>query len=1470
MAEDRPKYNPTFEDEVKSAVVGEKNIVYNYFYYREDVRGKPVESEETAAEEKLPCPYRGLFHFGPDDAEVFFGREVFVEELFAATQTLNFITVLGASGSGKSSVVLAGLVPKLQQAGHWLFTHFRPGSDPFHALALALVPLYTPDLNATERIAQARQLAGYFCEGTVPLADVFAQIHQNHPTERVLLIADQFEELYTLCGDQKIRRSFLDTLLASFQSSPSQSQSPNVLVATMRVDFLGNALSYPPFGDLLRYADVKIRSMNHSELEQVIVKPAQKLGVTFQEGLVERILDDVEDEPGNLPLLEFALTELWKRRTGKQLTHAAYEAIGEVQGALARHADESYGKLSLVEQQQVHHIFIQLVRPGEGTEDTRRLAIKAELGEESWGLIKKLADARLVVTSRNPADQETVEVVHEALIRNWGELRQWMETDRSFRVWQEQLRVVLHQWENAKHDEGALLRGLLLLEAEEWQKKRGEELSQAERNFIRQSSAFRDKEKKKEKRRQLQIISWLTGGLIVALGLTGLALRQWQKALIEEINTITASVETYLVSNQEFEALMASLRAGKKAQNTFGVDFETRIQVISALQNSFYRVREFNRFSGHQDLVWDVSFSPDGQIIASASYDNTIKLWNLKGELLQTFTGHRDHVDTVSFSPNVQMIASSSNDHIVKLWNLKGELLQTFAGHEASVSSVSFSPDGQMIASGSADHTVKLWNLKGELLQTFAGHEFPVSSVSFSPNGQMIASGSNDHTVKLWNLKGELLQTFAGHEAMVSSVSFSPDGQMIASGSGDNTVKLWNLKGELDQTLTGHEAMVSSVSFSPDGQIIASASSDNTVKLWNLKKPLLLFLQTNIVDGNNFSLNPNGEMIVSVSKGDKIKLWNLKGELLQTLRGHTSKVIDIGFSPDGQIIVSVSYDNTVKLWNLQGELLQILEDYRVPNLSRKKRYELASDGTSLSLWKLLNLINKKTFSFSADSKTIAFVSNNNTIKIWNLEQEKLITTLVGHTGTLRSISFSADGQNIISVGYDNKVKLWSLNGKLLITLKGYNAGFSPDGNIIASANNDGTIKLWNLNGEQITTIEGDKFFFSPDGKVIASAKNNKTIKLWNLNGEPIAELRGHANFVNSVSFSPNGQLIASGSDDNTIKLWNLKGKLLQTLIGHKDSVNSVSFNSDGKTLVSSSIDQTIKLWSLDIDRLMIRGCDWVRDYIENNSNIIESDKHICKGNETEPSKVNQEDKSIEKNEAKEEIAAFSRVIELKPNSFDAYISRSQAYFFLEDYNKALDDLNQAIKLKPKTAYIYGYRGTIYHKLKDYPKALADYNQALAIDNKLLLVLNNIGLINYEIGDKEEAFEQWREAIIINANKLELLQQEYQELLQQKTKEGKDMLYQAVQISNIEKEEFRLIIESAEPLLAFAVVLYTEGEQEEGLEFAELALRQEKRLANVEFLKDNLWGEKLLADTQKLLETERIKAFMSSNPTVLEK
>ncbi len=445
------------------------------------VKAWPNLSQQTIP----PCPYRGLFAFREVDEPYFFGRESYIAQLVEAVQKKPFSAIIGPSGSGKSSVVFAGLVPQLSRSGNWVAASFRPGSQPFRALASALIPLLESNMSETDRLVEINKLAQLLRNGELALTEVMERIAHKHAGAHLLLVADQFEELYTLCSSEEERRHFLDLLLSVSQHLPYRRLLNVHLVITLRADFCGHAFSYRPLADALQYADLKLGPMVRHELRDTIRKPAEKLKIRVDEELVERILGTVSKEPGHLPLLEFALTLLWKRQRGSRLTLVAYDEIGGVEAALAAYADEFYEGLGEEEQVQVQQIFVQLVHPGEGTEDTRRIATRAEIGEKRWVLVPFLSDARLVVSGRDESTgNETVEVVHEALIRGWKRLREWMEHEREFRIWQERLRIAIRQWQASGKDDGAVLRGALLIEATQWMTQRSDALGQQEQEFI--------------------------------------------------------------------------------------------------------------------------------------------------------------------------------------------------------------------------------------------------------------------------------------------------------------------------------------------------------------------------------------------------------------------------------------------------------------------------------------------------------------------------------------------------------------------------------------------------------------------------------------------------------------------------------------------------------------------------------------------------------------------------------------------------------------------------------------------------------------------------------------------------------------------------------------------------------------------------------------------------------------------------
>ncbi|ARV61004.1 hypothetical protein BZZ01_22400 [Nostocales cyanobacterium HT-58-2] len=1170
-----------------------------------------------------PCPYRGLFAFQEEDAHLFFGREQFTQDLVAASKRKPLVAVVGPSGSGKSSVVFAGLVSHLRQDSNveWQIVSFRSGNNPIEALvrafastigeALSVPSLQTENLNKDinqkdiNQKLNARRLIELELEIALrkdnkALYKIIESFVQQNPKTRLVLIADQFEELYTLCPEEE-RQGILDLLLNAVKLAPAFT-----LVLTLRADFYGHALSYRPFSDALQGAVLNLGPMSHEELRAAIEQPATQMQVRLENELTNKLINACNDQSGRLPLLEFALTQLWSKQTNGWLTHGGYDEIGGVEEALAIHAEAVYAQLYEADRTRAQRVFMQLVRLGEGIEATRRLAIRDEVSSENWDLVTRLADARLVVTNRNESSgEETVEIVHEALIRSWGRLEQWIQVDGEFRHAQEQLRSLIRQWESSGKDEGALLRGKPLLDAEYWRQKRTDELSSGEKHFIELSLALRDNEHKKQKRRRQLTISGLAGGLVVALSLAGLAWWNSQESARSEIKAISASSEALLTSHQDFDALIESLKASKNLNRIPGhlafyrfkekADIQKQINIL--LQEAVYKVRERNSLERHQAEVIDVSFSPDGQMIATASADKTIKLWSRDGKELQTLNGHGDKVYSVTFSPDGKTLATASWDTTVKLWTHEGQLITTLEGHKEAVNRVSFSPDGKTLATASDDKTVKLWTSEGQLITTLKGHKAAVFSVSFSPDGKTLATASADKTVKLWSKDGKELRTLTGHNDWVWSVSFSPDGKTIATASQDKTVKLWSIEGKELKILRGHKDAVTRVTFSPDGKTIATASADKTAILWSSDGEKLQTLTGHKNWVWDVSFSPDGQMMATASKDKTVKLWKVKGKELQILQAHKDAIYSVSFSPDGRTIATASADKTVKLWSWDGQELEIFKGYD-------------KDVTDVS--------------FSSDGKTIATATTDGIVKLWTREGKE-IKTFKAHKDWIWKVSFSPDGKSFATASTDKTVKLWNLDGKEIHTLKGHedtvnSVSFSPDGKTIATASWDKTVKLWTSEGKLITTFIGHtdgvhNVIFSPNGRIIASASEDKTVKLWTSEGKLITTLTGHDGGVFRVRFSPEGHTLATASLDNTVKLWNLDGKELRTYKGHEEQVMSVNFSPDGHLLASSDKVGRLIVWNLNFkpDDLLRYGCNWVCDYLKTNPHVNESDRHICDG-----------------------------------------------------------------------------------------------------------------------------------------------------------------------------------------------------------------------------------------------------------------
>ncbi|MHC4115895.1 MAG: nSTAND1 domain-containing NTPase [Planctomycetota bacterium] len=1128
-----------------------------------------------------PCPYQGLFAFREEDARFFYGREEFTGRLVKTVCEKSLVVVIGSSGSGKSSVVFAGLLPTLRQDGKWLITDFRPGDHPIRALAAAMIPLLEPEMSKTDRLSEIRKLATKLDDGDLKLQDVIRQILKDNPSASLVLVADQFEELYTLCQDDNQRERFLNGLLEAVRTYSHSQTAKFTLVLTVRADFLGSIISYRPFADVIQGADLKLGPMNRDELRDVVEKPAQKLGVKFEEGLTERILEAVDEEPGDLPLLEFALTQLWARQTNNRLTHATYDEIGGIEKALTRYAEDVYGVLSEDDQKKTQSVFVQLARPGEGTEDTRRIAKQNEMAEEKWGLVTQLANARLVVTGRDDKGDQTVEMVHETLIKNWTRLKRWLDEDREFLLWRQRLRVHLNEWRSAKRDEGALLHGALLGEAKKWLAGRALDMSESECGFIRQSVASRELEQIARQRRRKLAIAVLAAFTLVTFTLAVVAFRQWgraekegKKALAQKLVAQAELMTSQQPSLQQRSVLLAaesmslhrSLEADQSLRNAMSFlakpvavrenDGAIRDILFSPTEKVKYVATSGRRNTVSAIFVWDTiddeheepmrithedpvshfALSRDGKYLATAG-DTTVRIYGASDPSDRRVLSHDGAfgVEDVSFGPNGEHLAvataTAGGDGVVWLWDLESSpprCLRTYDCDDV-VQSVAFSSDGGYLAAACDDKTAIVWNaISGDVEAGPIKHGAVVHQVAFGATQDRLATASGPDLVQVWTLNaGGGRELFSiKHETTVQHVAFSPDGKYLATTNG-HTAQVWDANDGAELTRINHEDAILSVAFSPDGKSIATAGRDGTTRLWE-----------------------------TIASDEAVRV------------DHNDVVIALAFCPDGESVVSASNDGIVRRAYMDG-------------------------GGTITYPKAENAVDR--MAFRPDGETLVAVRGGETLRLWDIAKDTWSEPLL-EEHSVSDIRLTPDGVQVAVITDDQAVELWNISDggnqrpvRLPHTYSVGGAVMSPDGSYVATHCRDKQVFLWDSFAKEpkkprrSVSCEGEVFYvaFSPNGKYLAAVIKQTVVSVWDVPGcENRIDMHYDENGpeVSCIAFDPEGEYLATGNASGTVSVWDTSTGDEVSRMKHDEEVCSIAFSSDGKYLATSGVDKTARVW----------------------------------------------------------------------------------------------------------------------------------------------------------------------------------------------------------------------------------------------------------------------------------------------------
>jgi WD40 repeat protein/serine/threonine protein kinase len=1147
--------------------------------------------------QKPPNPYKGLNAFQEEDAANFYGRETTIQRLLDSfrDEKKRFLALIGASGSGKSSLIRAGLIPELRNGSlpgseNWYITTMVPGSDPFQALTEALLRVA---VNAPKGWGDqlSQRIDG--------LHTLLSTIMPEADAELVLFI-DQFEEVFTLSDSEEMRQQFLGALYYALVAPNSQSRLR--LIVTLRADYYDRPLNYVEFGELLRQNTEVVLPLSERDLEAAIRRPIEDNYGLIADNLVSAILEEVRHQPGALPLVQYALTRMYELASDNTLNIGLYEDIGGVSGALAQSASRIYTTLPENRQTIARQLFMRMVALGDAEKATRRRMLWSDLvsgiadRQSADYVINTFGSHRLLTLDNDAVTRApTVDIAHEALIEKWDKFQHWIQENRGDLMRRQQLSRAVDEWTTSQRKADYLAQGTRLGEFESLLYSHSLVLSKDERDYLEASQELREQAKLRTRNRMIALaVLAVVAGIMAVVAVIGQiqAVRERnnavQLALVSQSRTLAANANANL-SDTDL-SLLISVEAVKTNQT-----FEAVNSLLTSIQTPFLE----SYLHGHTDVVNSVAYSPDGTLLASAGADNVIRLWD-----------------------------AASRQAV-------GEPL---SGHTNTINRVAFSPDGTLLASASADNTVRLWSIPtGEEVRVLDEHQLPVWALDFSLDGRYLvssdgnASGDDGGTIIIWDVAtGEVIHTLADvHTGIIFDVAFNLDGSLIASGGDDNIIRLWDTEtGETAGELTGHNNWVLTLAFSPtDSNLLISSGVDVNIAYWDIANQTLLgAIQTRHTDWvRDVAFSADGQYIVSASHDKTVKVWTFEGVPVTTLLGHSERVLSIDFHPTELALATGAADGDVALWRIAypqrpGNLESItgVVTERLDATEDRQRAMVFGLNGALQVFDIAD--NRSVFSLPAqrngllnaalspNGQLLATVSNDGKIVVYNVEIGTVAGEMTGHEQLVSVLLFTADSQQLISADESGVIFRWSMSDFSPIetrlestTSDGItNMAVSPDGQYLAVSGRDTLIRVWDLEQEEVVAeLAGhenivDALAFDQTNTRLISGGRDTTIIIWDFLAEnPLqSRLTGHSGFIFDLAVSPNNRYLASASQDD-VRLWDLASarQLGRPFIGHRqgERVTSVLFRDD-ETLLSTGYDRNLVQWDLNIEHWLEMAC----------------------------------------------------------------------------------------------------------------------------------------------------------------------------------------------------------------------------------------------------------------------------------------